>query len=176
MDEKRITGSFVDLRLSILMGSLMLFFALCAVSAFFSLSFSTFLVFLILTAILACAFVASVFLKTTVVITLGSTERVEVYGPIMKREINGRIGYWAGIQPTGGYPNIIDLRLDITNPGSKPIVLLERIPVGAVPPILPVANQRFLIPHDLMSDANHPGPLWMMISKLLERDGKTIQA
>jgi hypothetical protein len=173
MDEKRITGSFVDLRLSILFGSLMIFFALCAVSAFFSFSFSTFLVFIILAAMLACAFIASVFLKTTVVMTLGKNERIEIYGPVMKREINGKIGYWAGIQPTGGFPNIIDLRLDLSNPGGKPIILLERIPVGAVPPILPVSNQRFLIPRDLVSDASHPGPLWKMVSQLLERDGKT---
>jgi hypothetical protein len=170
MDEKRYTGTFVDLRLTMALGTLLFFFALCALSAFFAFSFSTFLTFLICTAITACIFVVSAYIKTTVIMTLGKNERVEIYGLLIKREINGKINFWAGLQPTGGFPNLIDLRLDITNPGGKTIILLERIPVGSVPPMLPVSNQRMLVPRDLLSDSSHPGSLWKMVSHLVERE------
>lgn len=170
MDEKRISGTFVDLRLSFALGIVLLLFCICALSALLSFQFFVLPTFLVLSTIFAVAFAISLYLKTTVVVTFGKNERVEIFGPLMRKEINGTVNYWAGLQPTGGFPNILDLRFDIINPGSKPIVLLERIPVGAVPPVLPVSNQRFVIPRDLLSDANHPGPLWNIVSHLLERD------
>lgn len=172
MEEKRISGSFVDLRLSLILGVLLLFCIICGTFAFFSFSFSTFLTFLILSAILFVGFLASVYLKTTVVITFGKNERVEVYGPLIRREISGKIFFTAGLQPTGGFPNILDLRLDIDSAGSKPLVLLERIPVGAIPPLLQVSNQRFLIPHDLLSDTSYPGSLAKMIAEIVEKEEK----
>lgn len=170
MEEKRISGTFVDLRLSFALGVILLIFCICAISAILSFQFYALPTFLILSAIFAVAFAISLYLKTSVVMTFGKNERIEIFGPLMRKEINGQIRYWAGLQPTGGFPNMLDLRLDITNPGGKPIVLLERIPVGAVPPLLPASNQRLTIPRDLLSDTSFPGILWNMVTQLVEKE------
>lgn len=170
MEEKRISGTFVDLRLSFVIGVILLLFCACLVFALLSFQFYVLPTFIVLSSIFAVAFAISLYLKTTVVVTFGKHERIEIFGPLMRKEITGTLKHWAGLQPTGGFPNMLDLRLDIENPGGKHIILLERIPTGSVPPLLPVSNQRLTIPRDLLSDTAYPGTLWSIVSQTIERE------